>query len=294
MKPDNAVSSEDERVARVAELERRLFSRSSAPARLETEDDDAHAARQAKDLAELEALKIATVPGAHDAEGSVSSDADRHRVSSGALGLVSISPTEASPSPLHVLSRSDRTSRTRRRALIVATVTMAVGFTSAFLLVATTPSPAGLDSLARKVTPLDRERSDVLRDAGLPLVDDGRVLARLDTVVLVGFRAPGGTAQRLQADDVGSAEYTALQDQLPEPSLASELLAFRSEVCAWVIADVLPVDGRCVSLDQFAADGIQFDIEAFGSRFDVAWAGSGVVDPTVVRNDSEAPPPPSP
>lgn len=293
MKPDNAVSSDDERVARIAELERRLFSRSSAPAGLETEDG-AYAARQAEDLAELEALKIMTVPRARRAGGSVPTHISEDRVHSADLPREANSPAEANRSPLHASSRSDRTSRAPRRALIVATVTMVVGLTSAFLVVVTTPSPAGLDSLASRLTPLDRERSDVMRDAGLPLLDDGRVLARLDNVVLVGFRAPTGTAQRLQADDDGPAEYTSLQDRLPEPSPASGFLAFRSEVCAWVIADILPVDGRCVSLDQFAADGIQFDIEAFGSRFDVAWAGSGAVDPTVVRSDSEAPGPSSP
>lgn len=277
------------REARILELEQRLFGRpepggagsAGTPAEVEA------------DLAELRRLRAAPpkVEQAGEPESPVPPDAPAAS-DDPVLDLdpapIAQSPSVAAPLP----TRSRGPARARRVLLGAGLAAIAAGVVAGLVLAP--PSPAALDAFDRAASPLERARTEVLRDAGLPLLTEGRIVADAATATLVTFRAPPGTAERLQDADAslvgtelspfGGAIYL-----LPDPSAGDRALLRRSEVCAWVVDGTFAIEGRCTPLAEFAESGLVFETERFGIRYAVDWAPTGEAE---LRTLPFAPTPP--
>jgi hypothetical protein len=258
-------SSRDARAARIHELELALFGRPGSRA-----EDALGSADQETALAELTRLRALTDSApdeevtlvGHNPDGQLGED---DSADSGVRPQDDVDRTPVSPVPLRALG-------------IIGIVLLVAGV--AIGVVSSPPRPAALDALSAPARPLDVVRSDALRDAGLPLLGDGRVLADDRTGTLVAFRAPRGTEVALREDDaclVGSeaAPYGGVLYRLPAPTALDRADTRRSEVCAWVVERRFAIEGRCTTLDEFAQEGLVFETERFGIRYAVAWSPAG-------------------
>lgn len=274
---DNDATEEQRRTLRIAELERRLFGRPSAPAN--SAEGIGLAAREAAELAEL--ISLREKPTSENQSGARS--AAEAQAARGAPDWKAVlpSPTETLSEALAPPPDTSRRGQSRNVRLWAAALLGAVAVTSGALLgFGVSPSPVALDVLESDLVPLDRERSDVLREAGLPLLADGRVIADASNAWVVGFRAPRGTSEAVRsiAADAGAHDASPsgpMRYDLPEPSTLDRLNINRAEVCAWVITDIVVSGGHCVTASEFAERGLEFNVEVFGEQYVAAWPVSG-------------------
>lgn len=266
----------DARAARIAELERQLFGRpGSATSRgdgIAAENDRAAALRELERLRERRAAP-AEAPGLDPGDdpekppGPAQSVAlDRAVPSSGSVPVSAPSAPEGTRRPLRLLAAI---------AIVTVLAGAVVGTLSA------PPTPAALNALDSPATPVERVRSAILRDAGLPLLADGRIVASTSGAAsLLAFRAPPGTANLLRDADaslVGNefSPFGGALYLLPAPTALDRADTRRSEVCAWVVERNFAIEGRCAPLDDFARDGFVFETERFGLRYAVEWSPAG-------------------
>lgn len=262
------------REARILELEQRIFGRpdcEGAPPEGASADVEA-------DLAELQRLRASVGAAEHTDHGDERAHPDHPRVVDETSDAAEVSAGRA-PEPGIPDRRETAVPRGPLRLLFGAgAASIAAGVAAGILF--GPPVPAALAMLDSPVTPLEHVRSEVLRDAGLPLLADGRSVADSATAALVGFRAPQGTADELRADDAtlvgtelspfGGAIYL-----LPDPTTLDRAGIRRAEVCAWVVERSFAIEGRCTPLDDFARDGLAFETERFGVRYAVEWSPTG-------------------
>ncbi|WAB81478.1 hypothetical protein OVN18_00145 [Microcella daejeonensis] len=266
----------DARAARIAELERLLFGRpDSGTTRIDGSVVDADRASALDELERLRSYRAAP------AETTVPDHDDT---------IVRPVTPESPNDPGHgaALSRSSHaaepsTSEHARGALRLLAAIGALALLAGALIGILTapPAPAALDSLRSPATPVDRVRSAILRDAGLPLLADGRIIASTSGAAsLLVFRAPQGTAELLRDADaslVGNelSPFGGALYLLPAPTALDRADTRRSEVCAWVVERSFAIEGRCTTLDEFAQEGLDFETERFGIRYAVAWSPAG-------------------
>ena len=261
----------DVRTARIAELERRLFGR---PGTTEGESSDpATPADRAADQQELARLRLApaTHPTAQaadvDAMLSAEPPATERRGAGGSDGAISVEPSSGS----------------RRLALfrLLAAIAIAAVLVGTIVgLLFAPPAPAALDLFGTPATTVEQVRSAVLRDVGLPLLAEGRVVTSTGGATLVAFRAPPGTSERLRDADaslVGNefSPFGGALYLLPEPAALDRVDLRRSEVCAWVVERSFPTEGRCTPVADFAESGLVFETSRFGVRYAVDWSPAG-------------------
>lgn len=260
----------DARAARIAELERQLFGRPGSPP--DQMDGTAADSDRASALEELERLRRDRAAPAetpvleHFDDPEHSMHPEEPLASSGSTPVAAPSTPVGTGTPLRLLAA-------------IGFVTLLAGAVVGTF--AAPPTPAALDALASPATPVDRVRSAILRDAGLPLLADGRIVASTRSAAsLLAFRAPQGTADLLRDADAslignelspfGGALYL-----LPTPTALDRVDTRRSEVCAWVVERNFAIEGRCTPLDDFARDGLVFETERFGIRYAVDWSPAG-------------------
>lgn len=266
----------DARAARIAELERQLFGRpGSTTSRVDVtaaENDRASALDELERLREHRAAP-AEASGLDPGEGpgkplgpAQSVDLDRAVPPRGSAPVSAQSTPEGTRRPLRLLAAI---------AIVAVLAGTVVGTLSA------PPAPGALDALDSPATTVERVRSAILRDAGLPMLADGRIVASTRSAAsLIGFRAPQGTADLLRDADaslVGNefSPFGGAMYLLPDPTALDRAGIRRAEVCAWVVERSFAIEGRCTPLDDFARDGLVFETERFGIRYAVDWSPVG-------------------
>ena len=277
------------REARILELEQRLFGRPEPGGAASSGTPDEVAA----DLAELQRLRAAPAPVAQTGEPPVLIPSDAPAPSGDAVADRDHAPGVQSPAVAPSPPTRARSSVRALRVLLGAGLAAIAAGVVAGLVLAP-PSPAALDAYDRAGTALERARSEVLRDAGLPLLTEGRIVADAATATLVVFRAPPGTAERLQDADANLAgnelsPFGGAIYLLPDPSAGDRALLRRSEVCAWVVDGNFAIEGRCTPLAEFAESGLGFETERFGIRYAADWTPTGEAE---LRTLPFAPTPP--
>lgn len=267
--PETAGEDDDARAARIADLERQLFGRpGSATIRI---DDTATENDRASALDELERLRHPRA--ASDATPMLDRADDPEQ------RLHPEQPIPPSGSAPVASSTPKRSARSLRILTVIGIAAVLAGTVVGTL--SAPPAPGALGALDSPATTVERVRSAILRDAGLPLFEDGRIVASTSSAAsLIAFRAPQGTADLLRDADASlvgneSSPFGGALYLLPAPTALDRADSRRAEVCAWVVERSFAIEGRCTPLDDFARDGLVFETERFGIRYAVDWSPTG-------------------
>lgn len=257
--------------ARITDLERRLYGRGDA--------EDAPAPEHLQNLAaelgdartQLARLRSASTPD--DAH------AGRDR------GSGSTDTRQAAVDAARLSATGDGAPPRARRGLTGMAVAGLVAITAGALLAP--PSPAALDRLDSDIRPLDLVRTVDLQASGLPLLATARVIAESDTARLVAFRTPEGTGALLDEGAIASggevgSDYPGVTFDLPPAEESSTAVPAGADVCAWIMRRDFLIDGRCVTLDDFARSGIVFEAGQGGFRYSASWAPDGTASISLI------------